>query len=82
MGEKLLLWVFHAVNDTRGVIHHCYARTEIEARQKESAWMAEQVNAGLDTITVQHYPGGFMPGISTRWAGSIDASEVGHATTE
>lgn len=74
--EYLLLWVFHATNAKSGVISHTYAHTENEARIQMSPWMAEQVASGLADIEVKHYPGGFMPGQSTRWPGRIPASAL------
>jgi hypothetical protein len=83
MGEKLLLWIFHATNEERqGVFHHCYARTANEARLQEMAWMAQRVNEGYGNIEVKHYSGGFRPGTSTYWPGSIDASEVSNASQQ
>lgn len=72
-GTQLLLWIFHATDkEGHGVFHHTYALTEIQARQQEQAWMAEQVNLGYENIEVKHYPGGFMQSLP----GSIDADEV------
>jgi len=70
--EKLLLWVFHAINGQRSdVIHHTYAFTEAEAWQQEFAWINEQTMLGFKDITVKHWPGGFRPDTSTYWPGSI-----------
>lgn len=77
MGEKLLLWIFHATNaQKQGIFHGSYARTASEARQNEAAWIAQRANDGYKDVEVKHYPGGFRPGSTTFWPGSVDASEV------
>jgi hypothetical protein len=40
------------------------------------AWMGLQSALGRDQIEVKHWPGGFRPGHSAYWPGSIPASQA------
>jgi hypothetical protein len=73
---RLLLWVAIASDDKIGELAHTYALTEGSARRQLAAWLALQSALGRDQVEVKHYPGGFRPGHSTYWPGSIRVSQA------
>jgi hypothetical protein len=73
---RLLLWVVVASDGKIGELTHTYALSENAARMQLGAWMALQSSLGRDHIEVKHWPGGFRPGHSTYWPGSILASQA------